>query len=79
MANTAYVYITGVTGTTDVAGGSVTFDYIVLAPDNSLVRVQGAVANFDYGDSDETIRAAVIASTLVQAGDPTLRVVFIKN
>ena len=59
--------------------GGVAYSLVVVNPDNTTdgnVPTSGAVT-FNYGDSNNAIRQAIVAEVRMQAGDPDIDVNFV--
>jgi hypothetical protein len=61
-------------------GGSVQCEYMILASDNSVVVTTGIAAVIvNYGDTNKTIKNAMVAEIQLNHSDPYLQVQFIKD
>jgi hypothetical protein len=74
--NKAYVVITGLTRSTTPA---VLYDVLLVHPDDTMDSAVSAQdsAPFDYGDSNQAIRQAIVADVRSTIGDPDLDVNFV--
>lgn len=78
--NKAYVVINNVATAGAAPFGSVSANFIVLAPDGSVINTgEQTVASFDYGASNEKILESLVLEIRAAQNDPSLDVSFISG